>query len=671
MTYLFIFFLFCKTKTKRGKHKLNKMAAVTPINPVGVLHPALKTRDRAILEVPIGPTEYRLTQQTNNSSTFTNTTFAIKPTNPGTFISPVVMIQWKLFIGLNVSCNAGANGVTVWDTPGKITLNSFPMAHCMNNVEININGQTTTCNVQEIIDVMQRVGWTDQQLSIFASKCPTAPDYYAYFDQGREASVTQTTNINAGNLVNGNLLDPMSGYGNYTGKGINRGSWRVMSTNGPGGPIVDAHTINAGQTFTFWFETEVWEPLYVPPLNKYIDEFGLTQMANLDIKITCSSANQLICHNHRASTQLNDANNDLNRIEINSVECRVDPAKTYVHYISYTPNPVTPITRQPAYPHAIVKSYPTISAETYTPQRTRPQRQRIVIQSITLGGIPDVMYVVVQPSAAWRSNGANRPWELPAGFARIDQITVGFGNRSNLLSNCTTDDLYHQAVQNGLNYTFTQWNEFIGSVVILRPGDNIPLPTFGDAPGVGMTTNLNMDIYYTPLVQIPDGWPLGNIGAFPIQYQANIIVIYGAVLWMSQGNMNIDSMPLNPVLVMNASNAPSNGQMTPFENMYGAGLLKKLKKGANRVANFAKKHNVVSRGINIAKKAGFAVPGGIRKMVKQAGYGSYGGSMRGGALLSKENLKRTVDEAYEQEDEDEDEDNNNNNNNNNYDDDDY
>lgn len=212
--------------------------------------------------------------------------------------------------------------------------------------------------------------------------------------------------------------------------------------------------------------------------------------------------------------------------------------------------------------------------------------------------------------------------------ARIEGITVQYMNQSGILSTAQPQDLYQIAVKNGINYSYTSWRRFKGSILPLKFGDDIPLQE-GLAPGVLTQQSFTIQVTFT------------NISAVGMYFTLNFMTMNEGVVTIQRGGMISKNIGVLTVDEVKASWDEPPIPMKPSRNIFGNGF-----SGTggfwDDLGEFAKR--LVRPAIKAAQQA-FPQAKPLTDFASDVA-ASYGrgmqGRMRGSALLSMDEMKQQM-----------------------------
>jgi hypothetical protein len=166
---------------------------------------------------------------------------------------------------------------------------------------------------------------------------------------------------------------------------------------------------------------------------------------------------------------------------------QITAATVYVSYL--TPDAVMPIPRSMNYNYHEITYLPTSQNNTVAPGGAYTVTQN----NIQLNSIPSrIMFWVAPQDAVFDMSSTDTAWG-------IDNINVSFDNRDSLLANASQLDLYQICVKNKTNLSWRQFTRDVGSFIALDFGEDIPLRSGVQAPGLRGTFNLRLTVKGTNL----------------------------------------------------------------------------------------------------------------------------------------------------------------------------
>ena len=139
----------------------------------------------------------------------------------------------------------------------------------------------------------------------------------------------------------------------------------------------------------------------------------------------------------------------------------------------------------------------------------------ITANSIQLSVVPNELFIFA------RQQNSDRSYLTSDTFAQINSVVITYNNKVGILSSATSQSIYQIAAQNGVNYSWAEWNSNIGSVLKLKFGCDVPLNS-DTCSGMLMNQQLQVTVNIT------------NINPNPITYSLYLCTVNCGVLTISQ-----------------------------------------------------------------------------------------------------------------------------------------
>jgi len=348
-----------------------------------------------------------------------------------------------------------------------------------------------------------------------------------------------------------------------------------------------------------------YEPILVSPLcfgnnSNYYSAFAGIQ--NMSYNATLGNLSRIL-----SVVQGQGVGNVLNDPVVN-----ISSASLFFNYL--TPDPVAPIPRNMESSYFSIVSYPTRTTAPIAPGGS----VQITLQSVQVSSIPKRIYVYAK-----RDDSEETAFTTDTYFSLnpdANPLTLTWNNNQ-FLSQATTQDLYNISVKNGVDNSYSQWTNQVGSVLALDFGTDIGLMS-NQSSGVIGNYQLSLRGNFVNT---------SNETIAPTLY---CVVVYEGVFNVNDGACSHMLGVLSPSDVLNADVAPV-GSYKESSDVYGGkfdfmkGLLKKGLK-------YAKKHHLASKLVGqipnpAAKQAA--------KVIRELGYGMNGGELSGGSLNKTKKIK--------------------------------
>ncbi|HXS59223.1 MAG TPA: hypothetical protein VN703_00225 [Candidatus Sulfopaludibacter sp.] len=232
--------------------------------------------------------------------------------------------------------------------------------------------------------------------------------------------------------------------------------------------------------------------------------------------------------------------------------------------------------------------------------------------SITLGNvqvtsIPQRMYIFAGPAQSAKTPYISDSYMALSPIGNPIQLTW---NNNQYLSSMTAQQLYDMSIKNGLRMSWTQFSNFVGSIVCIEFGTDI-----------GLDANE----------------AIGTLGNYQLNVTANFINTNSSlsivptlyVLVVSSGTFNVVNGACSHMLGVLSSADVLNAQVDPninyqkAESAYGGAFFDSLKKGLSKLHQYAKDKKLISKGL-----AQFGPKGKVAsEIAEKLGYGVVAGRM--------------------------------------------
>ena len=517
--------------------------------------------------------------------------FSANPPNPNTIVSRRVM-SWFPY---EVTLTGTTTNTNLLDGYlGQFGAPRFaPTAQITDVFSATVNDCTITNNVKNLITMMARCNIEDYEYAKTLSTMPCMPDFYANY--------SDATNPTAF----GNAVNPIAPIGNNS----------YYCTRG--GHLIQVMA-NTPTSATIRFIS--YEPLFISPfLPTEDDREGFHGVQTLTFNYVCSNL-QRVWSNALGATG-NPATITNYKVELYQ--------KPQLDFVYVSAGLLQNIPRSLVYDYMPMNDYKTQTEElpAFDPVKTIDEQGKTATSSlITFAAIPRRIYVYA------RKNVSSLTANDSDGFAAISNISILYDNRQSLFASCIhPEQLYQISQYNGLEMSYPQFRRHSGSIFICDVGRDLSLVNDDEATGLSIQKQFQVTAKVTNLTNTPAIFDL-----FVVACLDGLLTIED-----NRAIAQISIVSKNDILT--AKNAQEFAEYVKPRSFYGGSVLKSLGKVAKTVVNQAKKHNLVSKGLDMAGLSGAA------KVAKSVGYGlvpgypDMGGSRVGGAMMPKQKLKaRTV-----------------------------
>lgn len=531
--------------------------------------------------------------------------FTCDPPSPQVFVNRRAMVEITFeltFVGVSAGAgipllqmagaksSTGANlGTQFHDAP-----RCLPIANALTNIELSINNDRITQNLNSYVRALPRYTFDAVSEDINYGLTPSMPDQSQTYAE-----------------LNGFARSPLRGYGD-NGLQCPRGGFvgvDVISNTSTG--IADTAVVRLTCS----------EYLLVSPMLFQPDEqdTGFYGVQNMKIILSLGGRGNSALSGLSASLW---SHSSASASTLTSCSTTVISAQTIFSYL--TPDPTLQVPYNNMYSYFQPQVYPTnLSAPVASGVLSTIQ-----MNNIQLGSIPSRLFVFVA------ENDSAHTMLKSDVFWGIENISISFDNKDNLLSNATQQDLYNIAVKNGTNLSWAQWTRHVGSVLALDFGSDIPLRML-QAAGLRGSYNLRLTVQAR------------NLSAVAQTPTLTCVVV-------SEGVMSIEGMNVQrSVGILDAQDIFDSKSMPevvyhPSHSIYGGNFWRNLGQFAKKTGKFLKAN--IRPGLEIAKKlvprfapelSPFVEAGD--EVASAFGLGR-GGALIGGKKLSRAQLSRMLKE---------------------------
>jgi hypothetical protein len=253
------------------------------------------------------------------------------------------------------------------------------------------------------------------------------------------------------------------------------------------------------------------------------------------------------------------------------------------------------------YPYYEIQRYPTNVGVVNSLISTTVQSANIQLHSI-----PNKMYILA------RQRNADQTAFTSDVFAAITNVNINWNNKNGLLSAATPFDLYKMSVANGLQLSYSQFINYVGSPICVTFGKDVCLDA-NECPGLLGTYQLQLQVTFT-----------NPNASTNINYDLYIITVSEGCITIEDNRSITQIGVMSQNDVINSLNAP----MVDYNHlmkMRGASFWSNVKDFFVDAGKGIKKaYDVVSPYVGPAISA-------INTGRKLLGYGRSGGDYSGGA----------------------------------------
>ena len=440
--------------------------------------------------------------------------------------------------GMNTAPGVSAGNFN-YDAP-----RAMPLSQAMQTVQVTIGNQTFSSNLNVYSRIFQRYHRNEFQEDGDFSYSPSMPDQSQAYSE-----------------LNGFPRNPLGGYGDNVTQ-CPRGGFADC--------IITSNTSTGTPADTASVELTVTEAIPLSPLSFDANQEQLSfigvdmmtiqlQLGGRGSGLLTGLAQSLWSHSTLGSV-------------LSSATATVEQADLLFNYL--TPSSLQYLPDLVTYNYNEFTNYPTRASAPLAPGASTV----LAMSSVTLPTIPNRLYIFASPQDS-DTNITDTDT-----FCRISNINLTFANQDGILSNYSPQMLYDMSLKNGLNYSWTQWQQKVGSVVCAEYGTDVPLKDSW-APGVRTSQTLQMLVTITNIHPTKTFTPTLNI----LSVQEGIVTIDKGSVSKNIGVLDekqvLDSWDSTPI--------PQKRSVNIFGASLGGGSF------FSDVGTFFKR--LVRPGINVAK----------------------------------------------------------------------
>ncbi len=469
----------------------------------------------------------RVTQQNYPSTSFSaaQAIFNFQTPSTNTIVDKKFYIKRYLRV---TGTFTGGTPASIWN--GRLGiydgLRQYPIASCLEVLNVNINGSTVTYNVSDSIHYVQRYRNTKDEREHDYSETASMPDQYQNYHDAFLANPN----------IGGQSRNPLAAYG-LVGQEQSRGA------------IMPVANDNSANDVLFYVVTE---PVFLSPFDfGKGDHDGFVNVSQFLLTFTWGPLP------NRAWSS--DTSQTVPAGPLTIVVEDFQAPEILVTYIS--PEDISIIPKQISYPYnsliQYIKTGPTLAAGA--------SQNNYALDSIKLDQIPKRMYIFCR-----RSRGTSFYYTSDV-CANITNVNINFMNEAGLLSTSTEQDLYNIAVRNGYDDSWMQWKRFKGSVLALEFGVDIALPPML-SPGM-LQVQLSFNNPAEP-------------GSAPVTYEIYIVTSLEGIFSISENQALAQLGILTPSEVLESGSQKGLDYKTT-EMMSGGNMYSRLRHFVNSVAPYA------------------------------------------------------------------------------------
>lgn len=424
----------------------------------------------------------------------------------------------------------------------------MPLSSVTQTCEVSLNNQSFTQKLNWYHDALMRYNNSFGEIANDLSMCPSMFDYYQDYSDF---------------ALYGSALNPLGGIGE-AGPGIEpRGGFPYQ--------IISGNAIN-GTSAVVRFTT--YEPILISPLNwGHENTKSFRNLTTIGINYTFQTdLSRVWCRSPSAGGV------------ITAVTATIS-AQPVVELVTMTPKIYQQIRNPQRYAYGEIQAFPQAIGNVAPGASSQTQ-----LNNITLSGVPSRIYLYL------RRRDNDRTYATTDTYARIDQLSMIFGNKDGIFTQCSPQQLYAISAQNGYLGSFSDWYRYSGSVFCMDFSKDVPVKDL-EAAGLQENIQFQVTINFTNINTIDT-----------INFSLYAIVVYDGLVTIDEDAMvNKERNILTKLAIHDASVV----QMLPYKavdtfSVSGGSFGNKLRRVASSVKG------VVKKGISAYN----ALPPGVKDLIK-------------------------------------------------------
>lgn len=411
-------------------------------------------------------------------------------------------------------------------------LRAHPLQSICENIQMTLNGATTTVPARYVLSATQRTlpaDWCRKE----ATEAPVMPDNSACLAVDDTATALTSQ-------------QPLSSF--YNSDGTTRASFLPVSYD------------NAGHVVAY----EVSESIMVSPLTIRSEENFLANINTLSFQFNFSQLNDMFCFGQGVAVPAGFTVSISNpRLELTYIQVAQD---------------VVQIPRLVSYPYEnlvyFTKQFGTL-AHTAGGIANLASFQ-VQSDTIRLQSMPSLIYVFARPQITGRTSAVAQRSQADAFLALgapglggfMPTVSVNIGNRTGLLTSASAKTLYRMSVRNGYQSTYNDWQYGSGSLLIIDPVEDLGVNLqAGDIlPGESGSVNFAISATYSNANYLASFGQAGGADITGLPLELVIVPVYSGVVSITPDNcvFNIGELSESEVSAL-LRTAPKDGSMVSSE----------------------------------------------------------------------------------------------------------
>lgn len=499
-----------------------------------VLDPNIDVDERPLYLIEKGPTYCRYNQNISTSYSTSNVNFAVVAPNRLTGVDKRMFVDCDMIFTFAGDAGAGNvlmptvtyNGVQY--LAGETdALRWMPLQSVSNSLTLQFNQTNVSQYTKDYFEPISRIGFSHDYEDHELSVGPSMHDQFQEFGDW---------------TLWGSARNPLAAYGENSAQQPRGGLRLEVLTN-----TQFAATIRAK-----WSEPILMSPLVLGKMQQK----AFLGLQNINIIFGLGDLSRMWCH---------DAVNN----PVLSGPPTVAWASAPVLRLRFLTIPlIEKIPQLNLYPYCELVSYSTDSGTSLAPGLS----YQLAGNNTQLTSIPKRVILFV------RERDNDRNYTRPDCYARINNIQINWDNKNDLLASALPRDLYRMSVEAGLKMSWSQWNDFAGSIVVVDFASQIGLDDL-QAPGMHGNYQIQINCNFT------------NIGSRAVNYTFYMVVVYEGIFSVDGTLTEIRVGDVVPRDVLDGVQM-SHIEKMPFHEAYdycGGSFWSSLKKAASKAAQGIKK----------------------------------------------------------------------------------
>lgn len=564
---------------------------IVPINLAQAYYPLVKIDNKRTWAILHGCAENSFQRFQSTSFNDSQINITCNPPSNKNIINRVVLVKNKYHLVFNATARVG---LTVLELGTMDSARCEPISTSTNTLQITVNNDQFTTNLNQYWSALSRYHNKLYNRDEFKSMTPSFLDKFQTYHDGV-----------------GSIRNPLGSLASSADGQLLRGGFSGYS-----------NIVNVIGASTASLDLEVTEPINISPFlfsGEDNLESGLIGVNNMGLIFTNSTLDRLWSHNAIDGSQ---------NFSVDLVNSHVLSSEVQFNYV--TPNIDDPLPLQQSWPYFEVTPYPQTLPSTITPPSLLPGLApgASIVQTtnaVQIKAIPDKIYIFASRSKSTQSVSTTDT------FASITNISMTFGNRTGLLSSASQQQLYLMSVKNGLTLDFTEFSKHVGSIICIKPGEDIGLSPLS-APGMLENTQLTIQVTMNnPSDPVLD--PTNTV-----LYDLTVVIVNSGCVSMINGSFCHQIGVFNSQDVLNSRNLP----LVPYQennSIYGGSWWDDFKKGFKKGLS-----SVISPVLDLAQMRQTPYDSQISSFRKLTGLGRKkavkrkGRALVGGAMMDRDML---------------------------------